>query len=250
MTASSSPGGKVRFETLARREYLPDEIARRLSDEIGAGNFAPGDRLPTEAALAESFGVSRNVVREAIARLKYDGLVETRQGLGAFVATEVSARSFRIDADRLIEGDDLRHVFELRLHVEMGAAMLAAQRRTDGQLARIREALSDMGRAVETEADGVVADTDFHHAIAEAANNPYYRDFMIFLADRMRQSIAVARSNTAKLRGSPRVQKEHEAICAAIAAADAEAASKAVRAHLVNAAARLGLTLAAGAPVP
>ncbi len=234
------------FELLARRELLPDEIARCLSEKIGAGTLAPGDRLPTEAALADSFGVSRSVVREAISRLRHDGLIKTRQGSGSFVAAESCPRSFRIDPDRLIEGDDLRQLFELRLHVEMGAAALAARRRTRAQMARIRKALSAMSRAVETDADGVPADTEFHHAVAEAANNPYYRDFMVFLADRMRQSIAVARSNTARLRVSPRVQKEHEAISAAIEAANVEAASEAVRTHLVNAAARLGLSLAPG----
>jgi len=244
MSAPSRPAPA--FALLARREQLPDEIARCLSERIGAGTLAAGDRLPSEAALAESFGVSRNVVREAIARLKYDGLIETRQGLGAFVAAERAGRSFRIDPDRLTEGDDLRQILELRLHVEMGAAALAARRRTRTQMARIRKALSAMGRAVETGGDGVPADTEFHHAIAEAANNRYYCDFMIFLADRMRRSIAVARTNTAKLQGSPRVQKEHEAISAAIEAANAEAASEAVRTHLVNAAARLGLPLAPG----
>ena len=126
----------------------------------------------------------------------------------------------------------------------MGAAALAARRRTRAQMARIRKALSAMGRAVETDGDGILADTEFHHAIAAAANNRCYRDFMVFLAERTRQSIAVARSNTAKVRGSPRVQKEHEAISAANEAADAGAASEAVRTHLVNAAARLGLSLA------
>jgi len=232
------------FEPLARRKLLPDEIARCLSEKIGSGTLVPGDRLPTEAALAESFGVSRNVVREAIARLKHDGLIDTRQGSGAFVAAESAGRSFRIDPDRLMEDDDLRQILELRLYVEMGAAALAARRRTRAQMARIRKALSAMRRAVATDSDGVVADTEFHHAIAEAANNPYYRDFMVFLAERMRQSIAVARSNSAKARRSPLVQKEHEAISAAIELADAEAAGEAVRAHLVNAAARLGLSLA------
>jgi len=234
------------FELLARREPLPDEIARCLSEKINSGTLAPGDRLPTEAALAQSFGVSRNVVREAIARLKYDGLIETRQGAGAFVAAENAGRSFRIGPDRLLGSDDLRQIFELRLYVEMGAAALAARRRTRGQMARIRTALSAMRRAVETDGDGVLADTEFHHAIADAANNVYYRDFMIFLAERMRQSIAVARSNTAKSRGSPQVQKEHEAISAAIEAGDAEAASEAVRTHLVSAADRLRLSLAPG----
>ncbi len=229
------------FAVLSRRETLPDEIARRLADEIGAGRPAPGGRLPTEAALAGSFGVSRNVVREAIARLKSEGLVETRQGLGAFVAADPSPRAFRIEP--LGAEEDLRHVLELRLHVEMGAAALAAERRTPEQLDRLRAALQAMARAVETQSDGVPADTDFHHAIAEAANNPYYRDFMVFLAERMRTSIAVARSNSARLRWSPLAEDEHAAICEAIAGRDPTAAREAVRRHLVSAARRLGLAL-------
>jgi GntR family transcriptional repressor for pyruvate dehydrogenase complex len=236
MSASYDP---VPFEALSRRETLPDEIARRISDEIAGRRFAPGDRLPTEAALAGSFGVSRNVVREAIARLKSEGLVETRQGLGAFVA-EAAPRAFRIEPERLQE-DDLRHVLELRLHVEMGAAALAAERRTAAQLERIHHALQAMARAVETDGDGVPADAEFHHAIAEAANNPYYRDFMIFLADRMQASIAAARANSAKLRWSPLAEDEHASICEAIAARNPAAAREAVRRHLVSAARRLGL---------
>ncbi len=247
MTPENGIKAETRFTTLSRREHLPDEIARLLSDEIASGNLGPGDRLPTEASLSSSFGVSRAVVREAIARLKHEGLVETRQGLGAFVAANPTGQSFRIESDRLIDPDDLRHVLELRLHVEMGAAMLAAERHSDAQLARIRGALRDIADAIAVDADGVPADTEFHHAIAEAANNPYYRDFMVFLADRMRQSIAAARSNTARFQWTPKVQAEHERICTAIGSRDPEEAREAVRAHLVNAARRLGVPISAGA---
>ena len=230
------------FQTVARREHLPDEIARVLEREIAAGTIGKGERLPTESALAGQFGVSRNVVREAIARLKYDGLIETRQGLGAFVSTNPANLSFRIDADNLSLRAELRHIFELRVDVEVGAAALAALRRSEEQLADIRGAVTEIARAIGAGEDGSAADAAFHHAIAEASNNPYYRDFMDFLAARVGHSIAVARDHSARFDAwTEKVQDEHESICKAIAGRDPEAARTAVREHLVNAARRLDL---------
>lgn len=233
---------RERFPTVVRRKPLPDEVAGVLEREIVEGRIERGARLPTEAELAKEFGVSRNVVREAVARLKQDGLIESRQGLGAFVSAHPVSLSYRIGTENLSAEDDLRHVFELRAEVETGAAALAAQRRTEAQLTAIREALEDMGRAISNEGDGVAADAAFHRAIAEASNNPYYRDLMIFLAVGVAQSIAAARENSALFdEWTPTAQREHERICEAIADRDPAAARLAVRSHLTRAARRLGL---------
>ena len=238
MEAAKQP----RFRTVARREHLPDEIARVLEREITAGTLARGERLPTETALAQQFGVSRNVVREAVARLKYEGLIETRQGLGAFVSTNPANLSFRIDGDDLSLRAEMRHIFELRVEVEVGAAALAAERRSDEQLKRIRGAVDDIARAITEGADGTPADATFHLALAEASNNPYYRDFMVFLANRVGQSIAVAREHSARHGDwTEVVQGEHERIYQAIAGHDPDAARIAVRDHLTKAAERLEL---------
>lgn len=232
----------TRFTAVRRRKALPEEIAQVLEREIADGTIRRGERLPTEAELAVQFGVSRNVLREAIARLKRDGLIQTRQGLGAFVSENPPSLAYRIGTENLSTQDDLRYVFELRAEVETGAAALAAQRRTEAQLERIRETVNEMGEAVSIGADGVAADAAFHRAIAEASNNPYYRDFMIFLAVSVTQSIAVARHHSARFdEWTPKVQREHERICEAIAARDPEAARRAVRTHLTQAAQRLGL---------
>ena len=234
-----------RFNAVTRRKHLPEEIAQVLEREIASGTLARGERLPTEAALSGQFGVSRNVLREAMARLKRDGLIETRQGLGAFVCKAPPSLAWRIGTENLTTEDDLRYIFELRAEVETGAAALAAERRTETQLGQIRNSLIRMGEAISSGADGVDgvdADAAFHRAIAEAANNPYYRDFMIFLAVRVTQSIAVARKNSAQVeQWTPTAQREHERICDAIANRDATAAREAVRAHLVSAAKRLRL---------
>src|SRR5687767_930743 len=76
---------KPRSPTIGPVEALPLRVASQISREIAAGELNPGTRLPTEQQLAEKFGVSRNVVREAIAQLRADGMVEARQGVGAFV---------------------------------------------------------------------------------------------------------------------------------------------------------------------
>jgi len=239
-----------RFDAVDRRRALPEEIAGVIERRIATGELARGQRLPTEAELSDQFGVSRNVLREAMARLKRDGLIQTRQGLGAFVCETPPNLTWRIGTENLSAANDLRYIFELRAEVETGAAALAAQRRTPDQLTRIRKALDTMKAAISAEQaggathseEGVHADATFHRAIAEASNNPYYRDFMIFLAVSVTQSIAAARRNSSRVeQWTPTAQREHECICEAIAAQDAEAARQATRAHLMGAARRLGL---------
>ena len=77
--------GQISFGQIRRSEHLPARIAVQLAEEISQGRLKPGERLPTEHVLAKTLGVSRSVVREAIAQLRNEGVVETRQGVGAFV---------------------------------------------------------------------------------------------------------------------------------------------------------------------
>lgn len=230
---------------LAPRQPLADELAGRLRESIVTGALKPGDRLPTENALARSYGVSRAVVREAISKLKYDGLVDSRQGLGAFVGATGQGTTFRIAGGALAR-DDLALIFELRTTVEAEAAALAAERHGAAELAAIGAALAGIQQALDAGEDGAEADAGFHMAIARAAKNHYFDEFMTFLSARIRTSIAVARDNTARHAGwGARVQAEHAAVSEAIARRDAAAARAAMRSHLVNAAVRLGLGLAA-----
>ena len=117
----------------------------RIAGEIRSGRLAPGARLPTELELMAAMGVSRTVVREAVAALRAEGLVTTRQGSGAFVAADASRVPFRIDPDGLSSIADVLEVMELRLAIEVEAAALAAERITPERLAPIARAL----RAIE-----------------------------------------------------------------------------------------------------
>src|SRR5574337_1559670 len=118
------------IEPVARPSRLSDVVAADLEAWLRDGAWVAGAQLPSEKVLAERFGVSRAVVREAVSRLKADGWVESRQGAGAFVAHQPGRGSFRLIPGGAGLADSLENIFELRLLVETGAAELAARRRT------------------------------------------------------------------------------------------------------------------------
>src|SRR5438445_9989014 len=115
---------------------LTGELVARLTDDITSGKIPPGSRLPTEQELIAATGVSRTVVREAVAALRADGLVVTRQGLGAFVP-ENARRPLRIDFDQLSPLRAVLDVMELRTGIEIEAAGLAAARGAAAQIRKI-----------------------------------------------------------------------------------------------------------------
>jgi GntR family transcriptional repressor for pyruvate dehydrogenase complex len=233
---------------LARPTALSEQVVRLLEARIGAGSLPPGARLPTERELCAEFSVSRAVVREAIARLRGDGYVETRQGAGAFVPVRPGRLTFRLAAPGSAGAEDLRLVMELRLAVEVAAAELAARRRTPAAVAAMREALAAMAEAIARTTDGSEADDRFHGAIAAATGNPYLRQLVELLRHRFGATRRPTWSPEGHRTGQPRVaQREHERLFAAIRAGDGAGARRAAARHLVSSAARLGL---AAPPAP
>src|SRR6478736_8511345 len=126
---------------------LAHELITRLTADITSGNIPPGARLPTEQELIAATGVSRTVVREAVAALRAEGLVLTRQGVGAFVA-DAPRRPFRIDGDELASLHHVIEVMELRTGIEVEAAGLAAERASAADLRRIEGAYEAMHTAI------------------------------------------------------------------------------------------------------
>ncbi|MFS8039100.1 FadR/GntR family transcriptional regulator [Xanthobacter sp. AM11] len=231
-------------DILGRAPSLADTLALRLREEIASGRLRPGERLPTEHQMSETYGVSRPIVREAVGRLKHDGLVTTRQGAGAFVADPGAVSTFRLDIADFSDKEEMSAIVELLMAVEATATGHAAVRRSDAELAHIRAQLDAMQQAIDRGEPGVDEDMAFHRAIVEATGNPFFRDLSQFLDHRVRHFIRTARSNTARLGGlAQAVQHEHEAIYAAIEGQDAAAARAAAEEHLRNAATRLALYL-------
>ncbi|RUU60439.1 GntR family transcriptional regulator, partial [Mesorhizobium sp. M2C.T.Ca.TU.002.02.1.1] len=104
----------LKLDKVNRGPHLSTLVASSISREIAQGRLKPGDQLPTEQALATTFGVSRNVVREAIARLRSEGRIWSQQGRGAFVADATNATVLTIDYETLQRADSFRNLFELR----------------------------------------------------------------------------------------------------------------------------------------
>jgi DNA-binding FadR family transcriptional regulator len=213
---------------------LTGELVRRLTEEITGGRFAPNEQLPTEQDMIASFGVSRTVVREAIAALKAEGLVEARQGAGIFVATNPQ-RPFRIDPLGIRCVRDVLELMELRMSVEVESAGLAANRRTAAQMRAIRQTLQDFKRAIRADEAAVDADFEFHCAVGAATNNHFYLSFLRYLGSFSipRHSIhgddGNVRERRAYLEG---VLAEHRAVADAINEKDSDTAREAMRLHL------------------
>ncbi len=136
-------------------------------------------------------GVSRTVVREAVAALRADGLVVTRRGSGAYVAGNPTASPFRIVAPQIGRIEDVLDVMELRLAVEVEAAALAAERADRKHVAKVRAALRDIDRALRDGEGAVAEDFAFHRAIAGATGNAQFPRFLAFLGSHVipRQSV-------------------------------------------------------------
>lgn len=217
---------------------LTSSVTDRLTEEIVAGKLTPGTRLPTERALMESYGVSRTVVREAIAALRADGLVETRQGSGAFVARDLGKRPFRIDPVGLGSIGRVFEVMELRLCVEVEAAGLAAERRTKTDLANLRRINRAMGKAVSKGDPAIELDFNLHNTIGAATGNPYFSSFLEFIGRIIipRRTILIEEIGSAD-QYQPflaRIHDDHDRIIAAIAEQNVMAARQAMRSHLVE----------------
>lgn len=216
---------------------LTDEVTERIKREISSGRLKPGTRLPTEQELMTAMGVSRTVVREAVAALRADGLVTTRQGSGAYVAADVSRVPFRIDPEGLSSIEDVLAVMELRQAIEVEAAALAAERITPRRLAPMSRALRAIESAIRKGEGAINEDFAFHLAIAEASGNPRFAEFLEFLGRHVipRQSVRVALSPPAEQRQYLlRIQREHGRIHEAIRNGDPGAARTAMRRHLTG----------------
>jgi GntR family transcriptional regulator, transcriptional repressor for pyruvate dehydrogenase complex len=221
-------------------DRLSDRLARRLMQQIEGGALKPGDRLPTEAQLAATHGVSRSVVREAVHQVKSRGLLRSRQGSGVYVELPSPHQALAFDASVLESLEAVVQVVELRRVLEGEMAALAAQRITRTQLVGLRRALAAIDSASESGADAVAEDLSFHRAIGEATGNPQFSRMLAFLEQYLREAMRVTRGNEARSADwMQQVRGEHRAIYDAIAAGDAAAARRAAVAHLQHAEVRL-----------
>lgn len=214
---------------------LVDRVVEQLLERIGAGNYAPDSRLPGEHELAAMFGVSRPIVRDAIARLRDQGLVYARQGSGTYVSAEASAasRPAALGFTPVKTIADIQRCYEFRLTIEPAAAEFAARRRDAAAVEAIAAALAELREATRHQLHRTDADFQFHRAIAEASNNHYLTASL----DALKQHIAVGMHLHGLSLMGPRkmlegVYEEHEAIYRAVADGAAALARSLMQTHL------------------
>jgi DNA-binding FadR family transcriptional regulator len=216
---------------------LTREIAERIADEIATARLRPGAKLPTEQEMVAAMGVSRTVIREAVAALRAQGLIVTRQGAGAFVAADADRRPFQLAIDGLPSIAEVLDVMELRASVEVEAAGLAAERAVPAARRGVALALKAIDAALDRGESAIAEDFAFHRAIAAATGNPQFAHFLEYLGRFIipRQSIRVAAHRPEGQRAYLETfQREHAAIATAIAERDVDAARQAMRNHLMN----------------
>ena len=221
-------------------DRLSDRLAADLRRRIDSGALQPGERLPTELALAAQYAVSRTAVREAVSQLRSGGLLVARQGSGVFVAAQDAARPLDFDAAVLTDLGAVLDVVEVRRALEAEVAALAATRATAAQRAAIVQALARVDASVASGSAAVDEDLAFHRSIADAAGNVQFPRLLHHLAQYLREAMVVTRRNESlKAEYMTQVRQEHRAIVEAINAHDADAARAAAAAHMRCAARRL-----------
>jgi len=203
---------------------LVETAIESLRQAIEKGHWAIGERLPVEAQLSESLGVSRNTVREAVRVLVHVGMLETRQGDGTYVrATKDAGETLR-----RINRAQLRDKLEVRIMLETEAAKLAAERRDAKDLERMTLALDERAKAGDDVESRIRHDHAFHTALVAASHNPALSELYDYFANSVAQTIELTELDSGLPEPS---QEDHELLLAAIrrqASVKAETLSRAL----------------------
>ncbi|MCL4068086.1 FCD domain-containing protein [Pseudomonas sp. GX19020] len=229
---------------------LTRKAQQALLQLIDVDALEPGEKLPTEKVLAEQFGVSRTVIREAIAGLRADGILEVRHGVGVFLSIEKEEQYQDIaKSPSLPFTAPLIDMLELRMSIEIYAASLAAERRSWAQEARIFQSAEEFARALRAGESSDLADWAFHRSISEASNNEAFVEFFdrVGMAILPRRKLQKAQPNNLIMNKYLATSiHEHLEICEAIASGSAVAAAAAMRAHIGGSQARYRRLLQTG----
>jgi GntR family transcriptional repressor for pyruvate dehydrogenase complex len=208
---------------------------------IGSGQLSPGDQLMPERRLAKELGVSRTALREALAALAAQGLIDVTPGGGARVRAAGLEDLLQPLSAVMLRRETVQHLLEARKVLEVEIVRLAAQRARPADAVEIRRAAEDMRDLLEAGREAAEADLRFHLALGRAAQNPVLSDLMGMLAGLMSEAYGPARRLlVADENQRGRFVQQHLAIAAAVEAADAERAARLMHEHLTSAEEDLG----------
>jgi GntR family transcriptional repressor for pyruvate dehydrogenase complex len=220
----------------SRPRSLSAGVVDALGRRIRIGPLRAGDKLPTEAAIMQEFGVSRTVVREALSKLQAAGMVRPQRGVGTFVVGASRARPFRVDSSPDDSLEQAIALIELRIGLETEAAALAAQRRSADELVALKRALDAFNAAMDQDMDTAFPDFQFHLEIARISHSPHFSAILEALSPTCVPTaflIAVGGEKQSAV-WMNQARHEHWCIFQAIEQQDAQAARAAMRLHLTN----------------
>jgi GntR family transcriptional repressor for pyruvate dehydrogenase complex len=204
-------------------------VSEALCGYIERAGLSPGDSLPSERALAQRLKVSRSSVRQAMTELRVMGLVEIRHGDGAYLRRPLEARVPAIEREVAENDPDYMPLVEARIAIERTLARLAAERRTENDLAALRAAIEEMGEQIRSGDIGLDGNRSFHAAVARAANNDVLCEFLASLGERIDRLSYVSLSRPRQAEFS---LETHELIYEAIGNRDAAEAERLMADHL------------------
>jgi DNA-binding FadR family transcriptional regulator len=224
---------------VARRSFLTDRLYEEILDGIVNGKYPRNARLPTEAEFSRDFSVSRTVVRDALARLRNDGLISSRQGAGSFVTAKPDEPA-ELFAPVTSLGD-LERCFECRAAIESEIAYYAAKRGKAADIGKLREVENAFETAVKSGRTAASEDLKFHITLADAADNHLFKSIVLSIRPHILFGMNLSKtlSKTFSDHHLARVLEEHAVILEAVAKGDADAAREAMRAHVENAKQRI-----------
>jgi GntR family transcriptional repressor for pyruvate dehydrogenase complex len=204
----------------------------QIEEAIQRGEYAPGERLPSERELVQMLGVSRVSVREAIRSLEALGVVRVEHGKGAFVSDRRSGLGQPLSRWLMLHRDEVLELYEVRAALDQLAAQSAAERRDAESLSKTRAAHEALAHAVAAGASAeqlILLDLDFHLALIEASGNRLLYDLLFdlhtYLAEARRYSFGLPSR-------PPQSVAEHARILDAVTRGDAAGARRATRRHL------------------
>jgi GntR family transcriptional repressor for pyruvate dehydrogenase complex len=226
---------------LERRQTPSEEVTQQLLGYLLSGRMPPGTRLPSERQLAERLGVGRSAVREAIKSLSLLGLLEVRQGSGAYLSGHTSDLLPRVLEWGLLLGEpSMRDIIELREHLEVTATGLAAQRASAEDIQQLRDLVARMGDAGTDVPAYVDADIAFHLRLAQAGGNAVLASLISNIQSLTRVWATRVLEHAGETASSLAM---HEPIVDAVATGDVAAARRAMEAHMERATRRLHAAL-------
>jgi DNA-binding FadR family transcriptional regulator len=224
---------------------MSDVLYNDILNQINSGVFALDQRLPSEKDFCEQFEVSRPIVREALERLRAEGLIRSRQGAGSFVANG-TAHSAPDAGPLLADSDEMppqinsiaavQKFYAYRIALEGELAYAAAQNRQPADIKRIAGLLQEIKSSAGSNRQGIDEDLEYHEAIAQATHNEFF--IAAWTASRAHIRFLIDLARNLSTLGSPThsaaVRSSHEPIFDCIRDGDANGARARMREHITR----------------